>query len=228
MTAFRSFWRSDRGLSALLVFLFVALIVAPPLLRARIVPPVVFDVVFALILISGALTVSARKWPAMLAGAAALLTLGLRFAQRGGWPSGSLAIVDAVLTVACTATLAGFVLYRVLRRGEISLDRVAGAVAAYLLLGMAWAAAYHVVFLMRPDAFRFPEADPDELSLLYYSFVTLTTMGYGDITPVHPAARSLAVSEALVGQIFPAVLIARLVSMELATRQDRKDRAPQN
>jgi voltage-gated potassium channel Kch len=60
------------------------------------------------------------------------------------------------------------------------------------------------------------------MSLLYYSFVTLTTVGYGDVTPVAPAARSLAVAEALVGQLFPAVLIARLVSMELASKQGSK------
>ncbi len=53
---------------------------------------------------------------------------------------------------------------------------------------------------------------------LYFSFVTLTTMGYGDITPIHPAARSLAVLEALVGQLYPAILLARLVSLEVQSR----------
>ena len=62
-----------------------------------------------------------------------------------------------------------------------------------------------------------PAKDP-RLELLYFSFVTLTTVGYGDITPLLPAARSLAISEALVGQLFPAVLIGRLVSMELLSR----------
>ena len=54
---------------------------------------------------------------------------------------------------------------------------------------------------------------------MYFSFVTLTTVGYGDITAVHPVARSLATAEALVGQLFPAILLARLVSMELYDRQ---------
>jgi voltage-gated potassium channel Kch len=55
--------------------------------------------------------------------------------------------------------------------------------------------------------------------LAYYSFVTLTTVGYGDITPVHPVARSLAIAEALVGQLYPAILIARLVAMEIESRR---------
>jgi voltage-gated potassium channel Kch len=57
----------------------------------------------------------------------------------------------------------------------------------------------------------------------YFSIVTLTTLGYGDITPVHPFARSLAMLEALTGQLFPAILIARLVSMELVVRDRRHD-----
>jgi hypothetical protein len=219
MKTIGSFWRSDRGLSGLLVFLFLALLVAPPLLRAGLVPYAFFDVLFALILISGAVVASDHKWPIALATVLAALTLVLRWTHRRGWEWSSLSIVDAGLSVACTATLAGFVLFRVLRKGEITLHRVLGAVAAYLLLGLSWTSAYEVVFLARPDAFRFPEANADQLTLLYYSFVTLTTVGYGDITPVLPAARSLAVAEALVGQIFPAVLIARLVSMELATRE---------
>ena len=57
-------------------------------------------------------------------------------------------------------------------------------------------------------------------SLLYYSFVTLTTVGYGDITPVHPMARSLAMAEALVGQLYPAILIARLVSLQIMSKKN--------
>jgi hypothetical protein len=88
-----------------------------------------------------------------------------------------------------------------------------------------WAGVYETIHGIWPDAFRFtdPPQNRTEVttSLAYYSFVTLTTMGYGDITPVHPTARSAAVVEALVGQLFPAILIARLVAMELATRERR-------
>jgi hypothetical protein len=213
-----SFWRSDRGLSALLGFLFLMLLVAPPLLRAGILQENVLDVLFSLILISGAVIVSGRKWPGILAGGLAALTLAVRWERRIGVDPPVLALVDAGLSVVCVGTLAALVLFRVLRKGEVTAYRVQGAIAAYLLLGMAWAAAFEVVFLMRPDAFRFPDADADKITLLYYSFVTLTTTGYGDITPVLPVARSLAVAEALVGQIFPAVLIARLVGMEIAAR----------
>jgi voltage-gated potassium channel Kch len=71
---------------------------------------------------------------------------------------------------------------------------------------------------MDSGAFRLGEGRDPRLELTYYSFVTLTTVGYGDITPLIPAARSLAIAEALIGQLFPAILIARLVSMEIAAR----------
>jgi hypothetical protein len=61
--------------------------------------------------------------------------------------------------------------------------------------------------------------------LIYFSFVTLTTVGYGDMAPIHPLTRSLATLEALVGQLYPAILIARLVSLELHARLDREKRA---
>ncbi len=223
MRSFGHLWRTDRGLTALLLILFVTLLVAPPLISSRVLSPVFFDVLFSLILVAGAATVSGRKWPALLSAGLALVTLGMRWV-RVGTHSPSLSVLDAGLTAFTFLMLAALVLFQVLRKGPITVYRVLGSVAAYLLLGLAWAGAYELVFRLSPGAFRPPEEAQDPMSLLYYSFysfysfVTLTTVGYGDITPVLPAARSLAMAEGLVGQLFPAVLIARLVSMEIASR----------
>jgi hypothetical protein len=109
-------------------------------------------------------------------------------------------------------------------------ERIEAALATYLLLGFIWSQAYAILHLVEPGAFRFPEeavpVDPRSLVLasqhrfLYFSFVTLTTLGYGDITPVMPLARSLAVLEAVAGQLFLAVTIARLVGIRV-TEGDR-------
>jgi hypothetical protein len=163
--------------------------------------------------------VSARKWPSILAVAIAALALAVRWLRVGNLPA--LLVLDLSLTIATFLILAALVLIRVLAKGEITLHRVQGAVAAYLLLGLAWGSAYELVFVLRPDAFVFAHPHQDPMTLLYYSFVTLTTVGYGDVTPLAPAARSLAITEALIGQLFPAVLIARLVSMELASKSSR-------
>lgn len=130
----------------------------------------------------------------------------------GPWKAG----VRAGATVSLTA----FVTRHVLRAGPITFHRIRGGVAVYLLLGLTWANLYELIEHLSPGAFHFPKAHsgPEDLSatLAYYSFVTLTTIGYGEILPLHPVARSAAVLEGLLGQLFPAILIARLVAMELA------------
>jgi voltage-gated potassium channel Kch len=113
----------------------------------------------------------------------------------------------------------------VYRPGPINLHRIQGAIAVYLMLAYIWARAYKIVALGDPGAFNISTASlsPQSLShrLTYFSVVTLTTVGYGDIVPVSPVARALATLEALTGQLFPTVTLARLVSMELYYRQQR-------
>ena len=96
----------------------------------------------------------------------------------------------------------------------VTTDRVVGAIVLYLLLGIIWSAAYDLVAIHVADAcagVRPSGSGPQRW--LYFSFVTLTTVGYGDIVPVAPAARSLAALKALVGQLYPAIILARLVSL---------------
>ena len=100
-----------------------------------------------------------------------------------------------------------------------------GAVAAYLLIGMMWSLAYYLVTLCIPEAFSvqgsLTAGDRESLQskLFYFSFVTLTTLGYGDIVAVHPVARMLVILEGVTGQLFPVILISRLVTLHLQSKQ---------
>lgn len=118
------------------------------------------------------------------------------------------------------AVLAVVVLRMVLRPGTVNRRRLEGAGAAYLLLGLAWVGAYKRVARVDPGAFAGAIATGAN-RWICYSLVTLTTMGYGDITPVAPIARSLAVAEAVTGQLYLAILISRRVALELQSRQCR-------
>ena len=108
--------------------------------------------------------------------------------------------------------------------GQVTFHRVVGAVLLYLIIGLIFVALYGFVGVAAPEAFtNLPALHGDFAiagNLIYFSFVTLTTTGYGDIAPLHPYARGLANIEAIIGQIYPATLLARLVTLELAHGRD--------
>ncbi len=101
-----------------------------------------------------------------------------------------------------------------LRRGPVDSERIAAALDAYLLGGLVFGVCFWVIGQARPGSFGgVPEAGLDLGTAIYFSFVTISTLGYGDILPVSEAARGLAMLEAVGGQMYLAVLVARLVSL---------------
>jgi hypothetical protein len=107
---------------------------------------------------------------------------------------------------------------------RVTLDTISAAICAYLLMGMAWAFLFAVVAMEHPGSFSrvllvHSQASPMFMSMhnfFYYSFVCLTTTGFGDIAPASDAARALSILESVTGQMYLAILIARLVSLEVA------------
>jgi hypothetical protein len=122
--------------------------------------------------------------------------------------------------------LIALILRQVFRAGPITPHRVQGAIAIYLLLGIFWAVLYEMVELVQPGSFGISHPGGRAVlpQLAYFSFTTLTTLGVGDIVPINPVARSLTMLEALVGQLFPVILIARLVTMETDYLQKTRPR----
>jgi voltage-gated potassium channel len=111
--------------------------------------------------------------------------------------------------------------YDVVLVGQPDLNKIMGAVCIYLLLGIIWAFVYLAINLALPGSFSgVKSASPDRQmsELLYYSFITLTTLGYGDISPATHLARVFAYFEAILGQFFLAILVAGLVGAHIATR----------
>lgn len=102
-------------------------------------------------------------------------------------------------------------------------DAICGSISVYMLIGVIFSAGYSILLLLKPDSFTIAEtleiSDPSlgpHRLMLYFSFTTLTTVGYGDISPVSDLARSLANVEAILGQAYLTVLVARLVGKHLA------------
>ena len=116
-------------------------------------------------------------------------------------------------------------LRQILFGNDIDANRLYGAVCVYLMLGVIWALMYSTLGALDPSAFSgslLAESEDWNLEWLYYSFVTLTTLGYGDILPVSPTARALAYSEAVVGVFYMAMLVAALVGSYAAASIDDK------
>jgi hypothetical protein len=135
------------------------------------------------------------------------------------------------VSAGCSAVSAFFLgalfLARALRDGRINPHRIMGAVGAFLLIGVVFAQAFRVLTLFVPGAFSTGGAPTGlgdfDRGAVYFSFITLTSLGYGDIVPLHPLARSLATLEAITGQLFLAILVARLVALEIEWRQEQRE-----
>jgi hypothetical protein len=120
-------------------------------------------------------------------------------------------------------TLGAVVARDVFAPGRITYHRIVGAVALYLLIAVVFAGLFGILGILVPHAFSGLElTDSPALAsnVIYFSFVTLTSVGYGDIVPVHPVVRSLCNVEAIIGQLYPATLLARLVSLQLTGTPD--------
>jgi Ion channel len=169
----------------------------------------------------GTFVMIAALWAAGVHGAAVLLfvptvVVHLLASYYGTAP---LHVAALILRMVFFSYATGLIMWRTLRQSDVTIDTIAGAACAYTLLALVWSNLYFLLEFFRPGSFQIPAAwrmgptgDPSA-ALAYFSFVTLTTVGYGDITPLWPGAAGLAVAEAIVGQLYLAITIARLVGL---------------
>ena len=151
---------------------------------------------------------------AALATMVALVVAGALAPSSGTEPNGFVALLGALLVGLAPVAIAG----SIVRRRHIDVQTVLGALRIYVLLGMFWAFAFAAIDAFGSEPFFAQEASPTSASFLYFAFVTLTTVGYGDLTANGNVGRSLAVLDALLGQIYLVTVVAMLVSRLGRTR----------
>ena len=220
------FYKSDKSLSFVLFFLLLLIFVVYPFFPPSGFGKVVIDVFTSLVLISSTFAIERRTWR-WFAFALAGLTLVTRWATYAR-PTYDLFVATTLFSTVFIIFACIAILSRVFAEGPVTRHRIEGAVAVYLLTGLAFGSLYALIALVEPSSF-----DTSRLGwrvrtvfarlngrFSYFSFITLTTVGYGDITPASALAKQVAVLEGLVGQLYPAILLARLVAMQLTSRSE--------
>ena len=213
---------SDPLLTALTIMLAILLFVVGPLQGAGVVAVHYFAFAFAAVLLAAVFIVSGSALAVgaiFVAVALILAATVLRLSQ----PSVLDIYLDAAAWLITGVTLSIVVARAVFASGKVNFHRIIGAVLLYLNIGLIFVALFCFVALLEPNAFTGLGPLQDNFAvagnLIYFSFVTLTSVGYGDIVPLHPFARGLANVEAIIGQLYPATLLARLVTLELEGRR---------
>ena len=231
-----NYWTQERSLTALLVYLFVGIITWMPLSEENPFEEAIQDAVFNLIILAGYF--SATKDESLQTGLLRKLLLLLALSAFSFrlldyfYSDPTIEKVDMVLSTSFFATLS-IVLFKFVVRDddEVNTYRVQGAVVVYILIGLLCSFLYNLIYLSNQGAFVFSNSHSPELNfayMVYFSFVVQTTVGAGDIIPIDPMTKSLVIFQSMIGMLYPVVIIARLVSLEIEHTKLKKNRDPKH
>jgi hypothetical protein len=211
----------ERRFGVLLAFL-VALLALPPILLGFGLSPGWFDGLLSILVLAGILSLCfepQQRVFALLLGVPSVLFSAGGYALTGQTSKWAL-FVGHLCQVLFFLGAAVLIVRSMFGSRALTFDSIAGTICGYLFLGLGWAVTYSMIESFQPGSFEAaPSLIPGQASttprqvLIYFSFVTLTTIGYGDIVPVTPATRTCAWIEGIMGQFYLAVIVAGLVSM---------------
>ncbi len=196
-----------------------------PLVAYHQVGHVIFAAIMLVFFLAALRVLCHKTWQRAAACLLGVIWLAARIPEVFEWaPSEHLKVVGRLAEMAFLGLIVTLLIAAILRKHTVTLDNILGAFAGYLLIALIWGIAYSLVELAEPGSFHVHEALQSEFQsparrdwvLNYFSCTTLMTVGYGDITPVHPMARTLAMIEAMMGQIYLAVLVAVLVGIRVS------------
>lgn len=208
-----------RGNFFYLLFSLLLLLLLAPLFEETFIGFITVDIGYSAVLLAAVYAVSEKKRLFTLALVLVVPIIVARWSNHF-LNNDSLALVSNSLTLVFFVFIVCAMLSHVLRDEKVTADKIYGALSVYLLIGVTWALLFTVIEGIRPQSFLFEHTQITSISeyiphFIYYSFVTLTTLGYGDIIPITPFAKSLSYMEAVTGQMYVAVLIARLVGLHI-------------
>jgi hypothetical protein len=221
----RHFWNQESGLSSIFILVCISNFIVLPFFDKEEIIHLLLRIIWFGLLVAGITTLSENRTqmrsfsiiPILLVIVSILDSLfDYRF----------LVYVDFIIELAAYMLVTFMVLVKVFESGSVTIHRVIGSIVAYMLIGNIWALAYQFFYIHYPGSLQVPGSDASGVTssmFLYFSFTTLTTTGYGEILPVQPITRTLAIIEQLIGVLYPVVLIGRLVSLVTGSRDKTSD-----
>ena len=207
---------TGHGPCSYLLVALIGLILIFPFTHNDIISRIVLATLSSLVLVGGVYAIARSRRMLVVGLGLAILAIALQWS--------ALLSRDPVLFgfagiayIAFLGLTIGEVLRYLLKRGPVTADKLHGALAGYIMIAFLWAFLYAIVEVFAPGSFSFPHSDTTDphafFRLLYFSFTTITTVGFGDITPISDQARSLVMIEEFVGVFFVGILIARLAGV---------------
>jgi hypothetical protein len=215
-----------RHLVLLISLLFIFVI--SPFIVSYHYGPTILNIIAAAVLLAATYAVSERRISMMIGLSLSTVSIILTFWLAAA-PAHWLVIISHGSLVVLIGFFAVTILGYVLGSGKVTSDKIYGAICAYLLFGYGWAFGYSLIEEVHPGSFTLPNPiDRHDLvgrvmEMRYFSFVTLATVGYGDIVPHTPMARTMALLEAMLGQFYLVALIGRLVGLHIVHGDKRRD-----
>jgi hypothetical protein len=209
--------RKRRGCRFLLGSLTLLLVLFPVL--AEMARPILLIAVVGSVFVAGVVVVDSGRFSIRIAISLAVIQILLTGVAVARTVNSYSYVFTIGLALASTKALIAYCIYCVVRyvlhANYITRDQVYAGICAYLMLGFAFGCIYYLIEMLSPGCFsvNVSKLSSDSPDLMYFSFVTLATLGYGDITPVAKVSRALAEVEALAGMLYIAIFMARLVSM---------------
>jgi voltage-gated potassium channel len=212
-------WSWFRHRHIFLLAMLLALLAVVPFLEGFTGLRILFNVFLSAVLVSAVYALSQKFGHLMVA---ALLAIPMLVSIWSDYFVGNVAIF--LTGRICGILFIAFTIYHILRHifreRQVTRDTIAGAAAVYLLVAIMWSFLYDMLERLQPGSFALsaPETLGERNIFFYFSFVTITTLGYGDIAPHTALARSMAILEAVVGQLYLVVLVSWLVGMYVSKK----------
>jgi len=196
----------------LMLSLFLMVLIQPAM-AGKPFASLVMGVLVSLTVFSSALSVLRNRRLFVVICCLGLPSIALNWLSRSAHLGLATDVLSSVLMTAFGGTILTVMVANILTASTVTANTLCRAVSGYILIGLTWAFAYETVVLLDPSSIASLSAGSSAGEFMYFSVITMTTLGFGDITPVSPYARSLAMVQAIVGPMYLAILVARLVAM---------------